>query len=227
MSISSLVSFARKEIFETIPGLQIATYRLKEAEAGKPVILHIGDSHYYKPDVDGRQDLIYVPSAQIAESLVHMHNTSQLCYKTDAHPAFFCVPDIPVDPLTLVKDYKDKISQALAAQRLWFVALVRMADDDWQVAQRHNMISGLQRIAARELKLQRPWLLDIEEETGLPACSFCGKNLLAPNAPICPNCNRVLNPARLAEIEKGLLGKVTTAGKLAGEEKKLEEVKNA
>lgn len=198
---SSLVSFAKKEIYEVIPGMQCATYRIQPCEDKVPSILIVRDSFYYKPDIDGNNDMVAVTSAQIAESIVNMHNTSQLGYSPTTYPAFFCIPDWEVTVDDLVNRFKDECKRTLDAQRNWYSALVRMADDDWTALPRHNMVSSIQRTAAKELGLNRPWLLQIEEETGIPDCPFCGKDLLSPTAPVCPTCGRVINPKRVAEIE--------------------------
>lgn len=202
---SSLVSFARRDILETIPGLQTSDYFLPASQGSIPSILLVNDSHYYKPDIEGRQDMVFVPSEQIVRSLVHMHITSQLAYAPDQHPAIFCVPNesVSVESLTM-PHYKELIDRTKAAQRKWFVTLVRIADDDWQTLRRHGMISNIQRTAARELGLQREWLMEIEDETEKQGCPFCGTELLNPTAPICPSCGKVHNPARMAELEKML-----------------------
>lgn len=204
MSLSTLVSFARRDIFETIPGLKCAFYSLPRSEdPKKPTILIVEDSHYLKPDIEGNNDEVFVPSAQIANGVVTMHITSQLGFRSgEAHPALFAIPDMAVDEKDLGK-YQKEVDRALRHQKAWFTNLVRMADDDWQISHRHNMISDIQRTAARELKLERPYLMAVEFED-IEDCPFCAKSLLNADAPICPNCMRVLNPEKLAEIEKRL-----------------------
>lgn len=197
---SSLISFSRRDIFETIPGLQCATYYLPKCEGKTPTILHVNDSHYYKPDIDGRNDMVFVPSVQIAESLVNMHITSQLCYTPDSHPAFFAIPGIEISIEALWENHKKQIEDILRKQKNWFIALVRMADDDWIISKRHNSVSDIQRTAAIELELSREWLLGVEDENKR-LCPFCGSNLLHPDAPICPACGKVHNPAKYKELE--------------------------
>lgn len=213
MSKSTLVSFSRRDIFEEIPGLACAFYSIPAHEdASRPSLLTVGDSYYYKPDIEGNQDHVFVPSAQIANGVVTMHITSQLGFRQDAHPAIFAIEDVEVDEKTLFDKYKKEVNAALAKQKNWFLHLVRMADDDWQIAQRHNMISDIQRTAARALGLERPYLLTVEFEN-IEDCPFCAKSLIKADAPICPNCGRVINPEKMAEIEKRL--GITPAQKLA------------
>lgn len=202
---SSLVSFSKREIFEQLPGMQIADYRLEPAKSfAEPTILLVEDSYYYKPDIDGNQDRVFVNSAQIVESLAHMHVTSQLAARPDRHPAFFCIPNEAVDVNTLFTKYKSLVDDYLERQKNWFMALVRLADDDWQQLRRHNMISDVQRTAATELGLEREWLNAVDYEETKPACPFCGTNLLDSNTPICPNCGKVHNPERLNELERSI-----------------------
>lgn len=201
---SSLISFARRSIHEEIPGLQTSTYHLEASKGSNdPIILLVENSYYYKPDLDGNQDTVLVPSNQIVDSVVHMHITSQLAYRVDQHPAFFSVYEA-VDEKSLFQKYGDLVKSSLNKQKQWFYALVRIADDDWQLAKRHNMISDIQRTAARELGLNREWLMGIEDEADVSNCPFCGSNLLDPNAPICPHCGKVHNPQRMAELEARL-----------------------
>jgi hypothetical protein len=199
--ISTLVSLSKSNINETIPGMQMANYCLPAEKDGS--VLHIPDSYYYKPDIDGHQDRVFVPSAQIAKSLVQMHLTSQLEYKEGQHPAVFCIPELELSLADVKKNYSKEVLAALTAQRKWYVALVKVADDDWQRVKRHNMISDIQRIAARSLNLKREWLLAVENEENL-GCPFCGTNLLNPEAPICPTCGKVHNPERLKALEQRL-----------------------
>lgn len=202
--ISSLVSFAKRSIHEEIPGMQCASYELDASKDGIPSILYVEDSFYYKPDIDGNQDMIKVSSKDIVLSLVHMHITSQLAYvPNQQHPALMAFPEEKVTAESLKSNEKQRITVAdnLLKQRKWFLALVRMADDDWQQYQRHNMISDIQRTAARELGLKRDWLMTIEDESTIASCPFCGSNLMNPTAPICPVCGKVHNPAKMKELE--------------------------
>jgi hypothetical protein len=201
---SSVISLSKLDVREEIPGMQAGIYEIPACDDSKPKILIIQDSFYFKPDLDGNQDMVIVPSYQIAGSIVQMHLSSQLSYKMGQHPAVFAVPHLALTYEDLRKTYAKEVENALAAQKAWFVALVRMADDDWQVAHRHNMISDTQRLAARELGLSRPWLevFLTNEEQKDASCPFCGTGLLNADAPICPSCGRVHNPTKLAELEK-------------------------
>ncbi len=201
---STLVSLAVRDIHEEIPGMMHAAYDIPASVDGHPSILVINDSFYYKPDIDGNQDRILVASSQIAHSIVHMHTTSQLLYNANQHPAIMAIPDKEVDADLVLHDYAKDLKELLKKQRQWFRALVQLADDDWQQLRRHNMISDIQRTAAKELGLKREWLdaVPIEERIN---CPFCGSTLFDPQAPICPICGKVHNPAKLAELEKSLL----------------------
>jgi hypothetical protein len=207
---SSVVSFSKREITEEIPGMVYGIYHLMPAVSNSdPFILHVEDSYYYKPDLDGIQDRVLVRSDEIVTSLAHMHTTSQLLSKADQHPAVLAFPNeaLSVTGLFTNKAHKERIEAALKRQMKWFEALVRLADDDWQQLRRHRMISDVQRTAAMELGLEREWLNTVYDETKA-ACPFCGTNLLDSSAPICPSCGRVHNPAKLAELEASIVNKV-------------------
>lgn len=200
--ISTLVSFSKREIYEEIPGMQNSGYRIAPCKSfAEPTLLGIDDSYYYKPDIEGNQDRVFVPSSAIAESIVHMHVTSQLASRADQHPAFFAIVNNELTVGDLFKNHKKQVDDYLTRQRKWYEALVRLADDDWQQLRRHNMISDVQRTAARELGLTREWLNAVDYTEIKEDCPFCGSQLLNANTPICPNCGKVHNPAKLAEIE--------------------------
>jgi glucan phosphoethanolaminetransferase (alkaline phosphatase superfamily) len=134
-----------------------------------------------------------------------MHITSQLLYRVDQHPALFAIPNEAVTQETLKKKYQHQVDEALAKQRQWFIALINLADDDWQQLHNHRMISDIQRTAAKELGQKREWIMVIDDEMDMPmGCPFCGTNLLDPTAPICPTCGKVHDPAKLAALEKRL-----------------------
>ena len=198
--ISTVASFSKRGVNEEIPGMYNAFYRIPPIDGALPNLLHVGDSFYYKPDLDGRQDSVHVPSEQIARSVVHMHVTSQILYRVDQHPAIFCIPNRELTVEQVMTEFKGEVKELLEKQKRWYIALVQLADDDWQHAKKHQMISDIQRTAAIELGLSRDWLMDIQDED-VRSCPFCGTGLLNPEAPICPACNKVHNPARMAELE--------------------------
>ena len=200
--ISTIVSFAKRAVHEELPGMNRDIYDIPPSENGIPRILHVGDSYYYKPDIDGNQDRVLVQSQQIVESVVHMHITSQLLYRADQHPAVFSIPNREVDSDGVLSEFRDQVKAALARQKNWFISLVQMADDDWGRLRKHQMITDLQRTAAIELGLKREWLMEIQDESEKGNCPFCGSVLFDATAPICPVCHKVHNPERLSELEK-------------------------
>jgi hypothetical protein len=200
---SSIVSFYKREVREFLPGLQVAEYVVPPYEGKNPSIIHVTDTYYFKLDSDGiTQTQVHIPSAELANAVVSMCISSQLANLVEppTHPAIFWLKD-EVDAKTVNLTMKDKVAEVLAAQRRWYIALVKIADDDWQTNHKHVMISDIQRMAARELGFAREWLLDEYTTQDDTNCPFCASKLLNPNAPICPNCGRTHNPAKLAELE--------------------------
>lgn len=201
---SSVVSFSKREIYEEIPGMHNAVYRIPPCVSfAEPSILFVEDSFYHKPDIDGNQDRVLVQGAEIAKSIAHMHTTSQIISRPDQCPAVFAIENEAITADTLFKKYKTVVDFHLKNQRRWYEALVRLADDDWQQVRKHRMISDIQRTAAKELSLDREWLNAVLDEDKA-SCPFCGTDLLNSDAPICPSCGKVHNPARLAELEASI-----------------------
>lgn len=209
---ATIIGLTRREVREEIPGMQIGAYCIPPADGMIPNILVIRDSFYYKPDGEGNQDRILVGANDIANCVVHMHVTSQLMYRIDRHPALFYIQDKELTVDDVMKDYSKEIKELLDKQRRWFVALVRLADDDWQRLPRHQMISDIQRTACKELGLNRPWLNSVPDEEKND-CPYCGSELLNPLAPICPSCGKVHNPERLKELENKLMPPNPVTGK--------------
>jgi len=198
---SSVVSFSKREIMEEIPGMINAIYRIAPCVSfAEPTILYVEDSFYHKPDIDGNQDRVLVNSAQIATSIAHMHVTSQIVSRPDQCPAVFALENEKITVNELFNKHKTLVDRHLRNQRQWYEALVRLADDDWQQVRKHRMISDIQRTAAIELGLDREWLNAVLDESKA-ACPFCGTDLLSVDAPICPVCGKVHNPAKLAQLE--------------------------
>ena len=212
---STIVSFSKRPVHEELPGMMRSSYNIPSSVDSIPSLLHVGDSFYYKPDLDGNQDRVLVQSEQIVESVCHMHVTSQLLYRPDSHPAVFCIPNREVDADGILIEFKDISKEMLRRQKNWFIALVQMADDDWGRLRKHQMISDVQRTAAIELGLKREWLFVINDEDEKSSCPFCGSDLFDKSAPICPVCKKVHNPERMAELEKkvGRLDPITGAKK--------------
>jgi hypothetical protein len=67
--------------------------------------------------------------------------------------------------------------------------LVDMADLEWERSHNPMFITDLERRAARELKLDKPWLYDPKPQIECPACG----ESLKPGVAVCRTCRAVLD----------------------------------
>ena len=148
--------------------------------------------------VDGNRGAMKVPllAEELAEAIINDFSIAVLARTEDAKPGLFHVPgDWTVEEAA--KEFSDKIKQYRTYQINWFKALIRLADDDWQRTHQLKTISDLQRVAARFLEIDKPWVDTIpEEQQQCPACF----HVVDPRAVVCYNCNCVLDLKKFEQM---------------------------
>lgn len=77
--------------------------------------------------------------------------------------------------------------------------LVAAADLEWERSHNPMFITDLERRAARELKLEKPWLYDPKPVTECPACA----EHIKPGVAVCKSCGAILDKEKAAKF--GLL----------------------
>lgn len=95
--------------------------------------------------------------------------------------------------------------------------LVEIADLEWERSQNPMFITDLERRAARELKLDKPWLYDPKPQEECPAC---GEKIKAGVA-VCRTCGAVLDREKAAKyglVKEGAA--VATDAAIRAEKKK-------
>jgi len=195
-TVISLVPFP---INESKPGLYPGHFKIPPAKNNDFEALIVGRSvHYVYLDEDRGSVQVPTPSDEVARSICEDYITDIFgVQKGVAEPGIFFIDGAYVqkdgepDKKTIAQIAKDKIEQARARQRQWFVHLVEIADDEWSKYHTHKSISDLQRFAAKILGLEREWNVDAKvESTGFcPAC----KMTVQVGAMICGNCRTVID----------------------------------
>ena len=79
--------------------------------------------------------------------------------------------------------------------------LVNAADLEWERSHNPMFITDLDRRAARELKLDKPWLYDPKPQAECPACG----EKIKPAVAVCRSCGAILDRAKAAQF--GLVSK--------------------
>jgi len=195
----TVVSILPFPITETKPGLIVGYYAMPAAKKDDFEILVVYPTHFplYVDQTRGSVP-IPVPSDQLAQSVVDDFINSQMGIKRDAeepaYPGLFFVLG-KRDKEYIKKEHADALLEARTAQKNWFLRLVHLADDDWQRYRQHKTISDLQRFAARDLGLDRPWLLLVADKPQAPGVKTCPACQMSVHemAAICPSCRCVLN----------------------------------
>lgn len=186
---ATIVSIVPFESPERKPGLYPGYFLIPASPDGEPQVLVIGNSvhNVYLDDVRGSLQ-IRTSSYEIAAAIVYDYCSSQLAVDEGSKPGIFWVPGEVTAKEVKIK-YPQELQQARDLQKHWFLALVRIADDDWARYHQHKSISDFQRFAAKSLNLEREWLLVSMDTSQCPAC----KNAVPVGAVVCPNCKCVLD----------------------------------
>lgn len=201
--VCTVVSFVPMPITEEKPGLYPGKFRLAAClDEAHPAVLHVRRSvyHVYLDDARGKLQVREAPDV-VAGAIVEDYIQSQLAVDENARPALFWLMG-EVSPEQVRLFHKERVEQALLAQRQWFVNLCRLADDDWARYQRHNAISDFQRIAANKLGLTKDkhaWL-DVTLQPEGSRCPACATMVLG-DPTICPNCKVVLKPEEFKALQ--------------------------
>lgn len=198
---STIVSILPKPISERKATIQPGFFDIPPGNYDNPSILVVGPSSWWR-EVDENQPLLEIPvsSIQIADAVVRDYANGLLaCNMADQMPGLFYVPgDYTVERLK--KDHKPLLDKALAAQRKWFMELIRLADILWSRSNGNPLsISDDARLACREMNItQKPWLGDLQTAE-LVRCTACG-SLRNAQFPVCPTCKAVVDPEKASKL---------------------------
>jgi hypothetical protein len=96
--------------------------------------------------------------------------------------------------------------------------LVEKADLEWERSHNPMFITDLERRAARELNLDKPWLYDPKPQDECPACG----ERIKPGAAVCRTCGAILDREKAAKygLAKGGEQVVELPGKILEKTKK-------
>lgn len=203
---STVVSIVPFAISEYKPGLFPPKYEIPASPSfDEPQCLVVAGCHYFVdvPDSAQKSFKVLVNSESLASSIVLDFLESQLARDKNesAEPGIFFIPE-RVTPGMLKVQYKGLIEEAKQKQTNWFIKLVKLADDDYEKARRHEVVSDTQRFAARALGLDKPYLLDLSTvaEAARITCPVCTTKIPA-EAIICPTCRAVLNEQKAKQFK--------------------------
>lgn len=199
----TVVSFVPFDIFEEKPGLIPGRFAIPACKDGKPQVLHVDKAIHYVYLDETRGSLVQRnPSDTVAESIVEDFVTSQMGISEGARPALFWVPGLRNEAEVSIL-YKERVEQALAEQKHWFLNCCRIADDDWNKYRKHNSVSDTQRQMAVQLGWkpeQHPWMDSAVIPESISVCPSCTTQVNSA-AVLCPNCKCVLDVEKFKGLQ--------------------------
>ena len=202
VDISTLVTMMPVALIESKPGLVPGEYTIP---AVNDPMVDLAVVHIYRAKypvyIDENRPAIVVPepSDRVADAIIRDYKVAVTGYDAGkAEPGLFWVPGKHTAEEILAK-FPDLVEQARNLQTEWFKALFNQAEDDWAKYRIRRMIGGIQKVAAKALKLEPEWSIDsLVNQANNPEmipCKYC-KSLVNNTAMICPHCSGVLDVER-------------------------------
>lgn len=105
-----------------------------------------------------------------------------------------------------------EVAEARAKLEAFQLRQVEIADLEWERSHNPLFITDLERRAARELRLDKPWLYDAKPHAECPACA----EKIKAGVAVCRSCGAILDREKAAKYGLGLKeekGAVPTSGK--------------
>lgn len=187
----TVVSMLPMELEETKPHLIPGTFTIPAAPGGFDIsVYHVGEAHSFVPDpILDRNLRVGTPPHELARSLVDDYCTAHICLTDNGGPGLFWVQGkFTADQIK--KKFPLKVRDAAARQLVWYNTLINMADADWEKNKDMMAVSNLQRLAAKELNIDRDWVMAKVDEMML--CPFC-KSKVTTGSVKCAVCMEVID----------------------------------
>jgi len=178
--------FGSLEIRSPGPGEEYAVTRVRPARG----VIDLGDK---------RTTEFALSAREIAEDLARELNGDS--GEGSFHGVFVAVGDIPTEA---------ELIEARRRLREFQEKLVAAADLEWERSHNPMFITDLERRAARQLGLAKPWLYDAKPMAECPVCA----EKIKPGVAVCRACGAILDRARAAQF--GLIPRVRARKDSAG-----------
>jgi len=164
--------------------LEIASPGLGEPYAITPVrgcrsVMDLGDKHTTEFPISARE---------VAEDIAREINNDS--GEGSFHGVFVAEGAEPTE---------EELSDARRKLEVFQRRLVEAADLEWERSHNPMFITDLERRAARELKLDKPWLYDPKP---MEECPACGERI-RPGVAVCRSCRAILDAEKAAKFGLG------------------------
>ena len=148
-------------------------------EAGEEYAVTPIHSHKGVIDLGDRHTMEFAITArEIAEDLAREINGDS--GEGSFHGVFVAAGPEPTD---------EELAEARGKLEAFHRRLVETADLEWERSHNPMFITDLERRAARELKLDKPWLYDPKPQVECPACG----ERIKPGVAVCRTCGAILD----------------------------------
>jgi len=195
---STVVSIFPLLIKEEKPGIFPGRFTILPCN-GEPSLLVVGQSvHHIDVGEDRPQLEMAITSSEIARSIVDDFIAAQIATTEDAKPGLTWLRG-EITLAELKTKHMPILAALKAAQKMWYLALVKMADDDWQRYRKHSVISDVERFAARDLGYtNKEWLIipSLLTSVSCPACATA----IATTVIVCPSCRCIVKPEEYKKL---------------------------
>lgn len=198
---ATVVSVLPFSLNERKPGLYPGEFFIEKVDDPMTEfrLLPVGESIYYVNLALERPSYpVRFPAIGMMASIVNDYINSVPWVSDDAYPGLFGVNEA-LKPEDVEKKYGDALDEARTKQLRWFETAIKVASDDWSRYHNHAVISNVQRIAARILKIDTEWSKDYVKQA-MNHCPAC-RAMVDPVAIICPNCKFVIKKEEYATLK--------------------------
>lgn len=196
----TIVSIYPKDIEEIKPTIFPGRFKIPSGSYINPSLLIVESSAWYR-DYDADQEILEITnsSIQVAEDVVRGYcNALPDAIPGEAIPGlFFILGEKTLKEIN--KDHRTELEAAKIKQDNYWKNCVKNADSDWARTNNNPLaISDEARLAARELSLSKPWMMDFTSTVmkNCPACGF----LINSNYPVCSNCKTVIDKEKATSL---------------------------
>lgn len=196
-TIISIVPFVIKEFK---PGVYPGNYTIPAAPENGISHCLVTPAVTFVDRIDQPSLRVNVTSIEVAKAIVedYYHAALGINDDKDARPGLFYVQGTYHENFEYL--FPEELARARVQQKNWFLELVSIADDDFAKDRRHIVISDVQRYAAKALKFDRPWLLQVDDNIIEKTCPACF-TVVHPKAIICATCKAVIDVERYKELK--------------------------
>lgn len=194
---ATIVSYLPFDINVPLPSMIPANVVVKGIKEEDPLdefeVTYIPDFTAFVYQLDLKSIRTTVRSEEVASAICNDYIQSSFQADGDeAHPGLKSIPGFHTKE-EIKKSFPDELADLLRVHKNWYSRLVTAADDVWRdpnAKGKSQVISDLQRMAAKRLGLNKDWVnVARTDQVKCPACT----SYIAEEALVCPVCSTIVN----------------------------------